>query len=136
MQRVELVLGLVVLALWIYSLVSCILTPESQVRGVPKALWLVVIVLLPLLGSVLWLGVGRERGVPRVRPVGGSVAQPAPRGYSALPGDERIRRMEEDLARLERESGTVTPKPESAQPAQPTQQAPATGEDPARPDRG
>jgi len=106
--RVELVLGLVAIALWIYSLVTCVMTPESQVRGVPKAVWLVGIVLLPLLGSVLWLGVGRQRGAPRSPRTPRSApgyAAPAPRGYAALSHEERIRRMEEDLARLEGESG-------------------------------
>jgi hypothetical protein len=104
--RIELVVALVVLVLELYSIVNCILTPESQVRGIPKALWLVLIVLVPLLGSVLWLGVGRDRvaPVPRRAPAGPAPAVP-PSGYAAMTAEERIRRMEEDLARLERESG-------------------------------
>jgi hypothetical protein len=104
--RIELVVALVVLVLELYSIVNCILTPDEQVKGVPKVLWLVLIVLLPLLGSVLWLGVGRDRVVPAPvrRPV---VSPPAvsPSGYAAMTAEERIRRMEEELARLERESG-------------------------------
>jgi hypothetical protein len=108
--RIELVVALLVLVLEIYSIVNCVLTPDAQVKAVPKALWLVLIVLVPLLGSVLWLGVGRDRGVwaPRPGPVGpGSGPGPAvpPSGYAAMTAEERIRRMEEDLARLERESG-------------------------------
>jgi hypothetical protein len=104
--RIELVVALVVLVLELYAIVNCILTPDEQVKGVPKVLWLVLIVLLPLLGSVLWLGVGRDRVVPAPvrRPV---VSPPAvsPSGYAAMTAEERIRRMEEELARLERESG-------------------------------
>ena len=105
MARVELVVALVVLVLELYSIVNCILTPDEQVKGVPKVLWLVLIVLLPLLGSVLWLGVGRDR-VP-ARPRTAVVAPPvaSPSSYAAMTAEERIRRMEEDLARLERESG-------------------------------
>ncbi|MFD1721222.1 PLDc N-terminal domain-containing protein [Amnibacterium endophyticum] len=103
MARVELVLGIVVLLLWVYALVSLVLTPEHEVRGVPKWAWLVLIVLLPLLGAVLWIGVGRSRGagIPRLR----SAAPPpvGPRTYQAMTADERIRRLEEDLARLEQE---------------------------------
>lgn len=104
MARVEAVLGIVVLVVWIFSIVSCVLTPESQVRGIPKWAWVVLIVLLPLLGSVLWLAVGRTGGspLPRLRPAAPTAS--APRTYQAMTGDERIRRMEEDLARLERES--------------------------------
>lgn len=107
MYRVELILGLAVTVAEIYSIVTCILTPESEVRGIPKWGWLVLIVLLPLLGAVLWIGVGRERRRPVARAAGGIAAPGAvapPRGYSALTSDERIRRMEEDLARLEQES--------------------------------
>ena len=106
MYRVELVLGLVVVAAWIYSVVTCVLTPDSEVRGIPKFAWLILIVLLPLLGSVLWIGVGRTRMPRAPRFAGPGPAAPglaAPRTYSALTADERIRRMEEDLARLERE---------------------------------
>ncbi|MCU1473489.1 hypothetical protein [Amnibacterium sp.] len=106
MARIELVVALVVLVLELYSIVNCILTPDPQVKGIPKGLWLVLIVLLPLLGSALWLGVGRDRVAPAARR-GSVVAPPAvpPSGYAAMTGEERIRRMEEDLARLERESG-------------------------------
>ena len=106
MARIELVVALVVLVLALYAFVNCILTPDAQVKGVPKVLWLVFIVLLPLLGSVLWLGVGRGRLAPAPSPR--PEARPpvvSPSGYAAMTGEERIRRMEEDLARLERESG-------------------------------
>lgn len=117
MARVELVFGIVVAIAWIYSLVTCVLTPENEIRGIPKWGWLILIVLLPLLGAVLWIGVGRER-----RPAGprgyGAAAQNTvapPRTYGALASDERIRRMEEDLARLERESdGDADPRPPRA----------------------
>jgi len=104
--RIELVVALLVLVLEIYSIVTCILTPDAQVKGVPKPVWLILIVLIPLLGSALWLGVGRDRvrGVP-ARNAGPAQPVIGPSGYSALTSDERIRRMEEDLRRLERESG-------------------------------
>lgn len=108
MQRVELVLALAITVLWIYSIVNCVMTPESGVRGLPKFAWVILIVLLPLLGSILWLAVGRTSGPPRLprpRAAGPAAAAAGPPTYSALTSDERIRRMEEDLERLERESG-------------------------------
>lgn len=98
--RVEMVLGFVVLLVWVYSIITCVLTPEHQVRGLPKWAWLVLVVLLPVLGSVLWLGVGRY-GSPRLPHA--RAVRPAPRTYQAMTADERIRRMEEDLARLDGE---------------------------------
>lgn len=105
-------MGIAVTVLWVYSIVNCVLTPESAVRGIPKAAWLVVIVLLPLLGSVLWLGVGRS--TPRPAPP--RTAPSSPRGYAAMASDERIRRMEEDLARLEQEDrrNDQEPRPDRA----------------------
>ena len=108
MAKIELVVALVVLALELYSIISCILTPDEQVKGVSKPVWLILIVLIPLLGSVLWLGAGRERDRLRDAPLRNAApAQPVvgPSGYSAMTSEERIRRMEEDLRRLERESG-------------------------------
>lgn len=45
-----------------YSLVDAIATDAHLVRNLPKLLWVVVIVLLPLLGSLCWLALGRPRG--------------------------------------------------------------------------
>ena len=106
--RVELILGIVVAIAWIYSIVTCVLTPDDEVRGIPKWGWLILIVLLPLLGSVLWIGVGRQRVARAPRPVG-PASFSTERSYSALASDERIRRMEEDLARLEQESDDGDP---------------------------
>jgi Phospholipase_D-nuclease N-terminal len=111
--RVEVVVGLVVLVLEVYCLLNCILTPAAQARGLPKALWLILIVLLPLLGSVLWVVLGRRQVASAALPAlpelpAPPAAPPAaahryPR-YAAMTIDERIRRLEEDLARLELES--------------------------------
>ena len=114
--RVEVVLGIAITVLWIYSIVNCALTPESQVRGLPKFAWLILIVLLPLLGSVLWLGVGRTAGPPRL-PRRAPAAPPAaagPGGYAAMTHDDRIRQMEEDLRRLERETEDPGQNPDRA----------------------
>jgi hypothetical protein len=43
----------------LYSLIDCLLTDRLQTRTLPKWLWLVVIVLVPLLGAVGWLLAGR-----------------------------------------------------------------------------
>jgi len=53
-----------VITLWIYAFVDCLGTPEPLVRGLPKVVWvLVVLVLGPiLLGPLAWLAMGRRRG--------------------------------------------------------------------------
>lgn len=55
-------LGLIVMILWIVCLVDVIVADEHAVRGIPKIGWAIVVVLLPLLGSVLWLVAGRPEG--------------------------------------------------------------------------
>ncbi|MFI9356404.1 PLD nuclease N-terminal domain-containing protein [Streptomyces lydicus] len=54
---------LLVLALWIYAFIDCLNTPESQVRGLPKVIWVIVILLFGevLIGPVAWLVAGKQR---------------------------------------------------------------------------
>ncbi|GGP79289.1 PLD nuclease N-terminal domain-containing protein [Streptomyces melanogenes] len=56
---------LLVLALWIYAFIDCLNTPEEEVRGLPKVVWVIVILLFGevLLGPVAWLFAGRPRRV-------------------------------------------------------------------------
>ncbi|WP_055493074.1 PLD nuclease N-terminal domain-containing protein [Streptomyces sp. TP-A0356] len=57
---------LLVLALWIYAFIDCLNTPEEQVRGLPKVLWVIVILLFGevLVGPVAWLVAGKVRKAP------------------------------------------------------------------------
>jgi hypothetical protein len=61
---------LLVLALWIYAFVDCLNTPEEEVRGLPKVVWVIIILLFGevLVGPIAWLvagkvGRGPTRGV-------------------------------------------------------------------------
>jgi hypothetical protein len=67
MARVSLAILLIGLVAEIAAIVSCALTPEPQVRAIPKPLWLIVILLFPVVGAVLWFVFGRDRGAPVVR---------------------------------------------------------------------
>ncbi|MEU7105285.1 PLD nuclease N-terminal domain-containing protein [Streptomyces sp. NPDC046215] len=63
---------LLILALWIYTFVDCLNTPEKEVRGLPKIAWVLIILLFGevLLGPVAWLLAGRPRGGAGPRPYG------------------------------------------------------------------
>ncbi len=63
MLRVLMVL--VPLALSIYAFIDCITTDEKQIRYIPKPLWALLVLLFPLVGSISWLLVGKERTAPR-----------------------------------------------------------------------
>ena len=61
MVKVWLVLGVLAIAFWVYSIVDCAVQPAIRHRGVSKPVWLLIVVLLPVLGGILWLVVGRSR---------------------------------------------------------------------------
>ncbi|GAO09329.1 PLD nuclease N-terminal domain-containing protein [Streptomyces lydicamycinicus] len=65
---------LLVLALWIYAFIDCLNTPESQVRGLPKVVWVLIILLFGevLVGPVAWLVAGKQR-----QPVAGGGSTPS-----------------------------------------------------------
>jgi len=55
----------------LYSLIDALQTRRDDVRSLPKWLWLIVILLVPLLGALAWLYAGRpprRRGRRRRRP--------------------------------------------------------------------
>ncbi|MFE7317430.1 PLD nuclease N-terminal domain-containing protein [Streptomyces sp. NPDC057555] len=54
---------LLVLALWVYAFIDCLNTPESQVRGLPKVVWVLIILLFGevLIGPIAWLAAGKQR---------------------------------------------------------------------------
>ena len=53
---------LVELVLLVYCVLNVITTPESEVRNLPKPLWLLLVVVLPLVGGIAWLVAGRPQG--------------------------------------------------------------------------
>ena len=51
--------GLLTLGLWIFCLADVVTTERGTCRALPKLLWLVLVLLLPLAGSIIWLMAGR-----------------------------------------------------------------------------
>jgi Phospholipase_D-nuclease N-terminal len=109
---------MLVIALWIYAFVDCAGTPPREVRGLPKVVWLLIILLFGeiLIGPLAWMAIGKRRepmlyAVPP-RPAHGKVAQagPEPRpepGEWIAPDDnpEFLRSLSE-LNRQQRGDGT------------------------------
>jgi hypothetical protein len=50
--------GLITLALWVFCIIDVITTDEWRVRNLPKWGWLLVVLLLPDIGSIAWLIAG------------------------------------------------------------------------------
>jgi len=103
--RVYLILALLAITFWVYSIVDCALQPPTRHRGVSKPVWLLIVVLLPVVGGVLWFAIGRARRAS-------AIMFRAPDDDPDFLGrigtisdqDERIRRLEEELAALDSEA--------------------------------
>ena len=65
--RFEMLFGLVVLALWVYSLVDVVSSDEGAIRHLPKLWWLLIVLFFPFAGSVAWLVAGRPQALPARR---------------------------------------------------------------------
>lgn len=61
------VLAVAVLAIFVYGLVDVIRTDGRLTRGISKPAWIIVMIVLPVLGAILWLLIGRPRGNSTVR---------------------------------------------------------------------
>ncbi|WP_334151649.1 PLDc N-terminal domain-containing protein [Microbacterium sp.] len=64
--------SILVIALMIGALIDIITRDDSQVKHLPKMVWIIVVILLPLIGGLLWFGLGRDYGeggipIPRMR---------------------------------------------------------------------
>ncbi|MEO7268306.1 MAG: PLD nuclease N-terminal domain-containing protein [Knoellia sp.] len=55
---------LIALALSIYCVVECVQSDDHKVRGLPKLVWVFVILLFPFAGSIAWLVAGRPKMTP------------------------------------------------------------------------
>jgi hypothetical protein len=53
------VAGLLFLAFWVFCLLDVIATDETLTRNLPKVAWLIVVIILPTVGGVAWLLLGR-----------------------------------------------------------------------------
>jgi hypothetical protein len=60
MLRVVVVVA--VLVVFVYGLVDVIRTDRRQTKGISKPAWIVVQIVLPVIGAVLWFLIGRPRG--------------------------------------------------------------------------
>lgn len=61
MFRLWLVIGFLAAVFYVYSVVSVCLSDRLSARGLPKAAWIAVVVIFPIIGAVLWLTLGRNQ---------------------------------------------------------------------------
>jgi|SRR5664279_3556025 len=109
MSRLLVVLAFALVAVDVFAVVDVILTNRSRVRAMPKVLWVLVIVLLPVIGVVLWfmLGKARSSSAGRTRTVAPDDDPDFLRKVRVKEEqDERIRRLEQELADLDDDDKT------------------------------
>lgn len=110
------VFALAALVLLVYSLVDIIMSPEETPHGLPKLMWLLIVLILPLAGSVVWLIVSRRARVAarRSSPGPGQARPSTPDPVSDAEFRRRIReRAEEQRRRAQEKSEPEEPGPES-----------------------
>jgi len=104
MARFLVILPFVVVALDVFAVVDVILTDVRRVRALNKVAWVIIIIVLPVIGALLWFFLGKSRQDP-----GGEPRQVAPDDDPNFlknlrrdeEQDERIRRLEQELAELD-----------------------------------
>jgi len=62
----QVLLSVATLALMIFALVDIITSDNWRIRYLPKFAWALLVIFLPLIGSILWLILGKERRAPTV----------------------------------------------------------------------
>lgn len=78
------------LAFYIYSIIDVLRCSKNQTRTLPKYVWLLIVIVLPILGGVLWLILGR------VWPAGGLNGKKS--GPSAPDDDPKfLRKLDDDV---------------------------------------
>lgn len=100
-------LSLLMFVLTIGALIDVILRDDSQVKRMPKMVWIMIVILLPLIGAILWFTLGREYGeggvslprMPRRETRSAPRADVAPRQAASMD----TRTTEQQIADLDRE---------------------------------
>ncbi len=95
--------------LTVFAVVDCALTERARVRALPRWAWLLIALVLPVIGPLLWLVIGRAsvRRRPMTRVIGpdddpaflrshGGVSSPP-----AKPDAARWQELEQELANLD-----------------------------------
>ncbi|WP_449278350.1 PLDc N-terminal domain-containing protein [Leucobacter sp. GX24907] len=108
------IIGIVIaVAFTLYALVDAAMSDASRARGVPKPVWVVLVVVLPVIGGVLWFMIGKGSPAP-ARPARAPDDDPRFSGtrLSEADLDAHMRDLEDRLRELDDE---VFPGESSAQ---------------------
>ena len=100
---IQLIFSVAVVLLLVFALIDVITAQEWQVKHLPKLFWILLIIFLPLVGSIIWFVVGKERASSSDR---GSFGDPR-REVRTQPAFDDIsdeQRIENEIAFHERQA--------------------------------
>jgi len=104
--------GFLAAVFWVFSIVDCAVQPATRHRGVPKWVWIAIVVVLPVIGGILWFAIGRRRpGGQDSRPYAPDDDPVFLRSIDKKEQDARIAELEAELARLEDEGDGTDARP-------------------------
>lgn len=112
MARLLIVGGFLAAVFWVFSIVDCAVQPATRHRGVPKGVWIAIVILIPVIGGILWFMIGRRRAGDQPARLYAPDDDPAfLRSIDKKDQDRRIAELEAELARLDDEGETPDPRP-------------------------
>jgi hypothetical protein len=66
------IVGIVLIALWLWAIFDSITAPPERIRYLPKALWVLIVLLFADIGAIAWFVVGRRHALVGPGAAGGS----------------------------------------------------------------
>lgn len=119
------------LTFWVFSIVDCALQPPTRHRGVSKPAWMIIVIVIPVIGGILWFALGRT-GARHRNQATFKAPDDNPEFLGSIGSiadqDERIRRLEEELAALDSDAPDPAPEKPSATPTGDGDDDPETGD--------
>jgi hypothetical protein len=115
--RVLFALAVIAVAIDIYTIADIALTARNRLRSLNKFVWIVVVVLIPVVGAILWFVLGKSRA-SSVNNVLGADDDPNFQSPGSETSRDRIARLEDELRRLDDEEN-MPPDPFTDNPDEP-----------------
>jgi hypothetical protein len=115
--RVLFALAVIAVAIDIYTIADIALTARNRLRSLNKFVWIVVVVLIPVVGAILWFVLGKSRA-SNVNNVLGADDDPNFQSPGSETSRDRIARLEDELRRLDDEEN-MPPDPFTDNPDEP-----------------
>lgn len=116
MARLLFGLGVAAVIFTIYAVADCAFFDRTRIRGLQRGWWIVIILFVPIIGGLLWFIIGRGRA-NRVGSGRGRTLAPDDDAEflrqlrEDAAQDERIRRLEQELADLDADDPLKHTKP-------------------------